>query len=143
MTDLERNLGHRWFEEVWNQGRREAIAELFAIDGVLHEGEADARGPEGFYPLFDRIHGTLSELHVHIHHTMAAGDQICVRWSCTGKHTGWALGIPPTGKAIHVTGITILRVAGGKLVEGWQNWDMLGLLEQIRGGQKSATYVGA
>lgn len=143
MTETERDLGRRWFDEVWNKGRREAVVELLTPDGVLHEGDADATGPEGFYPLFDRIVGTLSELHISVDDTMADGDKICIRWSCTGKHTGGALGIAPTGKAIHITGITILRVTGGKIVEGWQNWDMLGLLQQIQGNQKAATYVTA
>ena len=48
-----------------------------------------------------------------------------------------------TGVPIHITGITIIRIAGGKMVEGWQNWDMLGLMEQIQGMRKSATYVAA
>jgi hypothetical protein len=40
------------------------------------------------------------------------------------------LGIAPTGVIIHATGITIARVAGGKMVEAWQNWDMLGMMER-------------
>jgi hypothetical protein len=60
-----------------------------------------------------------------------------------GKHTGGGLGVGPTDKTIHTTGITIMRVAGHKLVEGWQNWDMLGMMEQIQGSHKAATYVGA
>jgi predicted ester cyclase len=143
MTDQERDLGRRWFEEVWNQGRREAIAELLAPHGVLHEGDTDTVGPDGFYPFFERIRGTLSDIHVTISDTLAAGDKVCVRWSCTGKHTGDGLGIAPTGVAVHITGISILRVAGGKLVEGWQNWDMLGMMEQIQGLRKAATYISA
>jgi steroid delta-isomerase-like uncharacterized protein len=143
MTDLERDLGRRWFEQVWNQKRRDAIAEMLTPDGVIHDGGTDTKGPEGFYPFFDRIRATFPDLHIDIEDTIAEGDKVCVRWSCTAKHTGDGLGIPPTGATVHVTGISILRVAGGKLVEGWQNWDMLGLMEQIRGGGKSATYIGA
>jgi len=51
------------------------------------------------------------------------------------------LGIAPTDQPVYVTGISILRASNGKMVEGWQNWDMLGLMEQIRGGARSATYV--
>jgi predicted ester cyclase len=143
MTELERDLGRRWFEEIWNQGRREAIAELLAPDGVIHDGDIDTIGPDGFYPFFERIRGTLSAIQVTVNDTLADGDRICVRWSCTGKHTGEGLGIAPTGVVVHVTGISILRVAGGKLVEGWQNWDMLGMMEQIQGLRKAATYIGA
>jgi len=75
---------------------------------------------------------------VTVHDTIAEGDQLCVRWSCTGKQTGPGLGIPPTGNTIHVTGISIVRVAAGKVVEGWQNWDMLGMMQQIQGAEKAA-----
>ena len=142
MTESERALGSRWFEEVWNEGRREAIAGMLAPGAVLHEGGSNAVGPEGFYPFYDRLRATLSEIHVHVEDTLAEGDRICVRWSCTGKHTGDGLGVPPTGKSIKVTGISILRVAGGRLVEGWQNWDMLAMMEQIKGMARSATYIG-
>ena len=136
-------LAKRWFEEVWNQGRRDAIAELLAPDAVVHDGGVDTVGPEEFYPFFERMQSTFSELHVSVDDTVAEGDKVCVRWSCTAKHTGNGLGVPPTGKSLHVTGMTIIRVAGGRLVEGWQNWDMLGLLEQIKGSGKAATYIAA
>jgi hypothetical protein len=53
MTEQERDLGRRWFEEVWNRGRRDAIAEMLSPDSVLHEAGSDSIRPEGFYPLFD------------------------------------------------------------------------------------------
>jgi steroid delta-isomerase-like uncharacterized protein len=143
MTESERDLGRRWFEQVWNQGRREAIAEMLAPDAVLHDGGIDTTGPEEFYPFFDRMRATFSELHVNVEETIASGEKVCVRWSCTAKHTGDGLGIALSGKTVHVTGITIMRVGDGKLVEGWQNWDMLGMMEQIQGLGKSATYIGA
>jgi predicted ester cyclase len=133
VTDLERDLGRRWFEEVWNEGRREAIAEMLAPGAVIHDGGTDTAGAEGFYPFYDRLHGAFSEIHVEVQDSFAESDKICVRWSCTGKHTGDALGVEPTGAAVDVTGMSILRVANGKLAEGWQNWDMLGLMAQIAG----------
>lgn len=143
MTQSEREIGRRWFEEVWNKGRREAISEMLAPDGVIHDGGLDAVGPEGFYPFFDRINATFSEMQVTVCHTLAEGDQICVRWLCTGKHTGSGLGIPATGKTTRITGISIFRVADGKAIEAWQNWDMLGLMEQIRGVDREPTYIAA
>jgi hypothetical protein len=64
MTEEDRGLGTRWFEEVWNKGRREVIAEMLAPDAVLHEGGVDSVGPEGFYPFFDRLRAAFSELRV-------------------------------------------------------------------------------
>ena len=143
MTQSERGLLAQWFEQVWNQGRREAVAELLSPDSVIHEGSLDVRGPEGFYPFFDRIHGSFSAINVRIEDTLEDGDKVCVRWSFTGQHTGDGLGMAPTGKTVNTTGISIVRVAGGRLAEGWQNWDMLGMLQQVEGVQKSATYIGA
>jgi len=141
MTEDERNLGNRWFEEVWNKGRREAIPEMLAAHAVLHEGGLDSVGPEGFYPLFDRVQSAMSEIRMTVHETIAEYDRICVRWSFTAKHQGPGLGIPASGKTIQVTGITIMRLEGGKAIEGWQNWDMLGMMEQIRGAERAPTYV--
>jgi steroid delta-isomerase-like uncharacterized protein len=143
MTNLERDLGRRWFEQVWNQRRREAIAEMLSPEAVIHDGGTDSIGPEGFYPFYDRLRATFPDLHIDVEDTIAEGDKVCVRWSCTGKYTGDGLGIPPTGATILITGISILRVAGGKLIEGWQNWDMLGMMEQIKGSGKAATYIGS
>src|SRR5271157_2692027 len=67
MTELERGLGSQWFEEVWNKGRREAIAELLAPDAVFHEGKTDCVGPEGFYEFFDRLNAAFSEFCVTVH----------------------------------------------------------------------------
>lgn len=133
MTEMERNLGRRWFEEVWNKGRRGGIAEMLAPDAVLHDSERDSQpGPDGFYPFFDRLNATLSELYVTVQDSFAEGDRVCVRWECIAKHTGDGFGIPPTGKPIRVTGISILRVAGGMVVEAWQNWDVMGMMEQMQ-----------
>jgi len=143
MTEQDRDLGRRWFEEVWNKGRREAIEEMLLPESVVHEGGVDTTGADGFYPFYDRLKAAFSEIHIEIDDSMADGDKVCVRWTFTGKHTGVGLGMDPTGAALQVTGISILRVAGGKMIEGWQNWDMLGLMEQIRGTSKAATYIGS
>ena len=141
VTEEERGLGERWFEEVWNKGRRDAIPEMLAPDGVLHEGGLDSVGPDGFYPLFDRIQAAMEGIRTTVHETLAEGDRLCVRWSFTAKHSGPGLGIPASGKTVYATGITIMRIADGKAVEGWQNWDMLGMMEQIQGTGRAATYV--
>ena len=143
MTDVDRGVGARWFDEVWNKGRRAAIAELLAPDAVLHEDDKDIVGPEGFYAFYDRLNAAFSDFRVTVQDTIAEGDRLCVRWTCSCKHTGDAMGMPATHKTVHVTGMSILRIANGRLVEGWQNWDMLGMLEQIQGLSRSATYVSA
>jgi steroid delta-isomerase-like uncharacterized protein len=143
MSETNKALAKRWFEEVWNEGRRETIRELLAPEAVIQDGGDAAVGPDGFYPFFDRMHATFSAMHVTIHDAVAEDDKVCVRWSAQVRHTGNGIGIPATNKTLHTTGITVLRIAGGKLVAGWQNWDMLGLMQQIKDEPVAATYIAA
>jgi steroid delta-isomerase-like uncharacterized protein len=132
MSATNKELAKRWFEEVWNQGRRETICEMLAPDAVVQEGERETVGPEGFYPFFERMQGAFSDIHVKIQDAISEADKVCVRWSATMRHTGSGMG-PPTNKYLQTTGISVIRIAGGKFVAGWQNWDMLGLMQQIKG----------
>jgi steroid delta-isomerase-like uncharacterized protein len=143
MPKSNRELAASWFEEVWNKRRREAIAELLAENAPIHDGGITVHGPAGFYAFFDRMSAAFSAIRVTIEETIADGDKVCVRWSCALKHTGYGLGMPPSGKTLQTTGITIVRIADGKLAEGWQNWDMLGLMQQIEERGQAATYIGA
>jgi C-1 hydroxylase len=105
-------------------------------------GASDGDGPEGFYPFFDRMHAACSDIHIKVEQTIVENDLVCVRWFSTMKHTGDGLRMAPTRKTLETTGISIMRVAGGKPAEGWQYWDMLGLIQQIQEtGAASALYV--
>lgn len=53
------------------------------------------------------------------------------RWTFHGKHSGEFMGIPATGKELALTGISIIRMRGGKIVEGWDGYDALGMLRQL------------
>jgi steroid delta-isomerase-like uncharacterized protein len=62
---------------------------------------------------------------------IAEGDKVVTRWTTQGTHKADLPGIPATGKHVKITGITISRLSNGKIVEEWQNWDALGLLQQL------------
>src|SRR5215472_15898404 len=143
MSEQNKELAKRWFEEIWNAGRREAIAEMLAPDAVIQEGSGASVGPEGFYPFFDRMHAAFSGIHVTIHDTIAEDDKVFVRWSCMVWHTGDGLGMPATNKSIEVSGMSLVRIANGRFVAGWQNWDMLGMMQQISGESIAPTYIAA
>ena len=67
----------------------------------------------------------------HSSRTKVKEKVIVTRWTATGTHKGDLMGVPPTGKRATVTGIAIDRYQGGKMVEFWTNYDMLGLLQQL------------
>jgi len=103
-------LIRRWVEEVCSKGRMEAIDEMASPDIIGH-GQAQ--------------HDTDIGLH---------------DWTSTMTHKGDFLGFPATGKKATITGTSIQRISNGKIVEGWDNWDQLGLLVQI-GAVPAAHFV--
>ena len=80
MSEENKKLMRRWFEEVWNQGREESIDELFSATGVAHGlGETDAvvRGPDQFKPLVRNLRSSLPDLHISVEdliHGVAPGS---------------------------------------------------------------------
>jgi steroid delta-isomerase-like uncharacterized protein len=127
-------LIRRWFQEVWNEGKKETIDALLAPDGIgigeLENG-LPLRGPQEFAPFVERIRGAFPDIKIVIDDIFGADDKVVVRWSATMTHRGDHLGMPATGKAVKMTGITIARIANNQIVEGWDNWDQLGMLKQI------------
>jgi predicted ester cyclase len=71
------------------------------------------------------------DLHFTLEDRIAEGDKVVSRWTFHGTHKGELQGMPPSGKQVTMTGISIDRLAWGKVVESWDNPDQLGLLQQI------------
>ena len=71
------------------------------------------------------------DMRLTIEDIIAEGETVIARWSCRGQHTGELNGIAPTGKQFAISGVTIARFANGKMLEGYVNWDALGLMQQL------------
>jgi predicted ester cyclase len=72
-------------------------------------------------PFAERILGAFPDINFTIEDVFGAADRVAVRWSATMTHTGDHLGTPATGKPVRITGITVVRIANNKIVEGWDN----------------------
>jgi len=134
MSETNKTLVRRWFEEVWNQGRKDTIDELFAANGIgygLGDTDVPTRGPSEFKVFARNLRGALPDIHMKIEDLMAEGDKVTVRITVEGTHKGSQLGVAPTGRRIRIEGIVVVRIANGQIVEGWNSWDQLGLLRQI------------
>jgi predicted ester cyclase len=62
---------------------------------------------------------------------IAEGDKVAVRYTITGTNEGPYMGTPPTGKKISLSGISIYKITGGKLVESWGIFDRMSLMQQL------------
>jgi predicted ester cyclase len=130
MMSIEKNkaLARRYQEEVWGKGNLALIDELLAADFVDHSLPAGMdptfagakRAVKGALDAFPEGQWTVEDL-------IAEGDKVVIRWKMKATHEHEFRGIAPGGKPVTITGITILRMPGGKIAERWVNWDSLAL----------------
>jgi steroid delta-isomerase-like uncharacterized protein len=135
MPENSKALIHRWFEEVWNKGRSEAIDEMFAVEGIAHgladESENAVLGPAGFKEFHAKFREAFPDIVITVEETISEGDLIAARCSVRGKHGGDSLGFAATHSPVEFTGMTIVRVKEGKIVEAWNNFDFMKLYRQL------------
>ncbi len=130
-TEENKALSRRFIEEVWNQGKLAVIDELVAPNYVDHDPTGPIHGPEGMKQFVSMYLAAYPDTHFTIEDQIAERDTVVTRWTARGTHKGPLMGIPPTGKQVTVTGISIDRVVNGKLVEDWSNYDALGMMQQL------------
>lgn len=136
MSEQNKMLDRRYLEEVWNRGNYDVIDQFVASDFVGHSPPSDEiPGADGIRQYVSTLRAAFPDVHITVEDQIAEGDRVVTRWTARGTHRGEFQGISPTGKQAQVTGVTISRVANGKFVEGWMNWNVLGLMQQIGAGQ--------
>lgn len=119
-------------EELINQAKLETADEFYSSDSVDHTpAPGQVAGPEGVKRDFARIRAAFPDWHQEIEDVIAEGDMVVVRWRSSGTHSGDFMGLPATGIHASWTGVGIFRLAGGKIVERWSNWDAFGLMQQL------------
>ena len=131
MSAQNKTLVRRWFDQVWNKGRTEAIDELLSDRSVVHGLGDELVGPSGFRPFHAAYRNAFPDLTLQIDRMVAEDDLVAVHWSASATHSGGGLGFAATGKPVKFSGMAFIRVEGNKLVEGWNSFDQLGLLQQI------------
>ena len=133
--EANKALMRRWFEEVWNRGRADAIPEMFAEDGIAHglsdDVDAPLKGPNGFLPFHGQFREAFPNIEVVVEDQIAEGDLVATRCSVRGKHQGDSLGFAATNSPVDFTGVTITRIRDGKIVEAWNNFDFATMYRQL------------
>jgi len=136
MSTEENKAVARRAYDAFNQGLRTgnlaALDEVIAANMVDHN-PAPGQGPglEGAKQVFTQFFAAFPDLQFTVEDMIAEGDKVASRITARGTHKGDFQGIPATGKQVMQTGIDILRIAGGKIVERWGEFDNLGLLQQL------------
>jgi steroid delta-isomerase-like uncharacterized protein len=122
----------RRYQEIYNSNNLDALEEVVAADLIT------PRIMPGMAPGLQggkQVHLTtligMPDWHTAINDLIAEADKVVARITMTGTHTGDFWGIPATGKRVTFTGIYIVRIAGGKIVEHWGEEDGVSLLQQL------------
>jgi predicted ester cyclase len=119
-----------WFQTVWNEGKPELIDAWVAPDAPVQGmdgGRETIAGPAAFRAAYDGLRAAFADIRFEVQDVMETTDQAIGRWEFTATHAGEFKGARATGNRVTITGMTIIRVADGKFVAGWNEWDRLTL----------------
>lgn len=129
----ERNKAtlRRFDEEVWNGRDLSIVDELFAPEHIFRAAGGRVLDRQGHKQMIANFQSAFPDGQNTVIDVVAEGDRVASRWMYRGTHRGEFEGIPPTGKQITLTGISIWRFERDKIVESWHEFDALGMLQQI------------
>lgn len=131
-SDSNKTLVRRFFAEVWSTGDLTLRDAYLAPDYQGHlSGSAEAISREEWTQWFLGFRSAFPDALFTVEDMIGEGDRVAARLTMRGTHLGALNGIPPTGRSVVVSGMSIERVLNGRIVEGWNENDALGMLSQL------------
>ena len=131
---LEKNkvLVRRLMDDDISRGDETAAAEIVHSDFFDHTNPPGMQhGLEGHVAIVRLFRSIFPDLEWRIDDLIAEGDKVVARTTMRGTQQGDFFGIPPTGRRVEMTGVHVLRIADGMIIEHWGNNDDLGLMRQL------------
>ena len=121
-----------WVESL-NRGDVSAADTVFARDCVIHiNGSPEPNlSVDGFKQMVTGLLGAFPDLHFTIEDQIVAGDKVATRWTAEGTNSGALGSVPATGRRMRIGGMILDRVVDGTVVERWEQWDQMGMLQQL------------
>lgn len=108
------------------------LDEVYAADLVWHEPDQDIQGLEEARQFVSMYKTAFPDLYATVEDVIAEGDQVVTRWTIRGTHQGEIEEFgPSTGRQVEIKGITIHRIEGGRIVEEWERYDNLSVMQQL------------
>jgi steroid delta-isomerase-like uncharacterized protein len=132
MSAANKELSRR-FTELFSTGDEALADEVLSPDVVFNgtAGDGELHGVEELKAFVAGYRRAFPDAHSTVEDQLAEGDKVVTRWRARGTHQGELGPIPPTGKRFEMDGVTLERIAGGKIAEVWVARDELGLLRQL------------
>jgi steroid delta-isomerase-like uncharacterized protein len=133
-TESNKAITRRFWEEIFSKGNLALVDEIFDpnfIDSGPSALPGLPPGPQGSKMLVTAYRNAFPDLHFTVDEQVAEDDRVVTRWTAHGTHRGELAGIPPTGKSVTVTGVSISRFVNGKIVADWGVFDQFSMLQQL------------
>jgi steroid delta-isomerase-like uncharacterized protein len=124
-------LVRRFVDEIFVQGRPEAVDELLADDFVPHTWQFTGDGKADLKAAIERVSKGLTDPVFTIDDLLAEDDRVAVRLTAGAKQTGPFMGMPPSDRAYSIGEIHIFRIRDGKVTEHWHQFDGMGMMRQL------------
>jgi steroid delta-isomerase-like uncharacterized protein len=125
-------LIRRALDDLLNGRNLTLVTDYYAQDYVWHGGDGnDVSGPEGYKQLLSMYFDAFPDLQIAVDDQIAEDDRVATRWTVRATHQGAFGSIAPTGRSVAVSGTLISRIREGKVIEDWEYFDNLHLLQQL------------
>jgi len=130
-AEENKDLARRSWEGL-SERNPDLIEEFYPPDLVWHEPDQDIRGYEEARQFVSTFFDAFPDINITVEDAIAEGDKAVTRYTIRGTHRGETEEFgPPTGRQMEVEGITIHRIEGGKIVEEWERYDNLSVMQQL------------
>jgi steroid delta-isomerase-like uncharacterized protein len=128
-----KQIVYRFIDECWNQGKLNVVSELVADKCRFHDPVFPSltSGAENMRNHIESSRRGFPDLKFTIDDTIAERNEVVIHWTANGTHKGVFLGMQPTNRKAAVSGTSIYRIEGSKIVEEWANWNLMTMMEQL------------
>jgi predicted ester cyclase len=133
VNEANENVVRRFFDELWNSGDLAVADDIVAPHHVHHNGDEVRHGPDEVKAAVTSLRTAFPDLHFALDDVVSDADLVAVRWTATGTQSGAFFDLEPTGRHARWTGMDMVRLDGGRLIELWANADGDALWEQLTG----------
>ena len=116
-----------------NRGDVSVADKVFAADCVIHINGSPERNLDvaGFKQMMTGLLAAFPDFRLTVEDQIVAGDKVATRWVAEGTNSAPFGNVPATGRRVRVDGLILDRVADGRIVERWEQWDQAGMMQQL------------
>ena len=132
MYEQNKEIVRRVYQDIFDANNPAAIDALFAPDVIVHDPiTGDSQGIEAYRQLAAFFLSAFPQENTDLQIFVAEGDYVTVLHTHHAVNSGSFLGMPPTGKTVHVPGLELYRIQNGRIIEFWRHDDDAGLMRQL------------